>query len=94
MFDRGLAAMGGMKRFVSKGQTVVVKPNMAWDVRPELGANTNPALIERIVRRCIEAGASKVYVFDHTCDLWKRSYITSGIEAKVIEHQKTELFFL
>jgi len=29
MFDRGLAAMGGMKRFVSKGQTVVVKPNMA-----------------------------------------------------------------
>jgi len=80
MFDRGLAAMGGMKRFVSKGQTVVVKPNMAWDVRPELGANTNPALVERIVRRCIEAGASKVYVFDHTCDLWKRSYITSGIE--------------
>jgi len=49
-------------------------------VRPELGANTNPALVERIVRRCIEAGASKVYVFDHTCDLWKRSYITSGIE--------------
>ena len=80
MFDRGLAAMGGMKRFVSKGQTVVVKPNMAWDVRPELGANTNPALVERIVRRCIEAGASKVYVFDHTCDLWKRSYVTSGIE--------------
>ncbi len=80
MFDRGLAAMGGMKRFVSKGQTVVVKPNMAWDVRPELGANTNPALVESIVRRCIEAGASKVYVFDHTCDLWKRSYITSGIE--------------
>lgn len=80
MFDRGIAAMGGMKRFVSKGQTVVVKPNMAWDVRPELGANTNPALVERIVRRCIEAGASKVYVFDHTCDLWKRSYVTSGIE--------------
>jgi len=69
-----------VKRFVSKGQTVVVKPNMAWDVRPELGANTNPALVERIVRRCIEAGASKVYVFDHTCDLWKRSYVTSGIE--------------
>lgn len=80
MFDRGIASMGGMKRFVSKGQTVVVKPNMAWDVRPELGANTNPGLVGRIVRRCIEAGASKVYVFDHTCDLWKRSYVTSGIE--------------
>ena len=80
MFDRGIAAMGGMKRFVSKGQAVVVKPNIAWDVRPELGANTNPVLVERIVRRCFEAGASKVFVFDHTCDLWKKTYMSSGIQ--------------
>jgi uncharacterized protein (DUF362 family) len=80
MFDRGIAAMGGMKRFVSKGQVVVVKPNIAWDVRPELGANTNPVLVERIVRRCFEAGASKVFVFDHTCDLWKKTYMSSGIQ--------------
>ena len=80
MFDRGIAAMGGIGRFVSKGQTVVVKPNIAWDVEEGLGANTNPALVARIVKRCLEAGASKVYVFDHTCDLWKRSYARSGIE--------------
>ncbi len=80
MFDRGIAALGGMGRFVSKGQTVLVKPNIAWDVRPELGANTNPALVERIVKRCFEAGASKVFVFDHTCDLWKKTYLSSGIQ--------------
>lgn len=99
MFDRGLAALGGIGRFVSKGQTVVVKPNIAWDVEEELGANTNPALVARIVRRCLEAGASKVLVFDHTCDLWKRSYAKSGIEeaatragAKVVPADQAEAY--
>ncbi len=83
MFDRGIAALGGMERFVKKGQTVAIKPNMSWDVPPELAANTNPELVERIVARCLEAGASKVYAFDHTCDLWRNCYVNSGIEAAV-----------
>jgi uncharacterized protein (DUF362 family) len=83
MFDRGVAALGGLERFVKKGQTVVLKPNMSWDVPPELAANTNPELVERIVKRCLEAGASKVYAFDHTCDLWRNCYVNSGIESAV-----------
>jgi len=35
-------ALGGIKRFVSRGDIVVVKPNMAWDRLPEQAANTNP----------------------------------------------------
>ena len=42
MFERGIAEMGGMKRFVKKGQTVVVKPNIGWDRPPDFGSNTNP----------------------------------------------------
>ncbi len=80
MFDKGIAALGGMKKFVSKGQTVVVKPNIGWDRTPEMGANTNPELVGRIVEHCLEAGASRVYVFDHTCDEWRACYRNSGIE--------------
>jgi len=80
MFDKGMAALGGMKQFVSKGQTVVVKPNIGWDRTPEMGANTNPQLVGRIVEHCLEAGASRVYVFDHTCDEWRACYRNSGIE--------------
>jgi len=80
MFDKGIAALGGMKQFVSKGQTVVVKPNIGWDRTPEMGANTNPELVGRIVEHCLEAGASRVYVFDHTCDEWRACYRNSGIE--------------
>ena len=80
MFDRSMEAMGGMRNFVKPGQTVVVKPNIGWDVIPERAANTNPALVKRIIEHCFEAGAKKVYVFDHTCDDWKKCYKNSGIE--------------
>jgi uncharacterized protein (DUF362 family) len=53
---------------------------MGWDVIPEKAANTNPLLIKRIVQHCFDAGAKKVYVFDHTCDEWRKCYKNSGIE--------------
>ncbi len=83
MFDKAIAEFGGMRNFVKKGQTVVVKPNIGWDVVPEKGANTNPKLVSRIIKRCFDAGAKDVYVFDHTCDNWNRCYSNSGIERAV-----------
>ncbi len=85
LFDRGIEALGGMGRFVKKGQTVVVKPNIGWNVGPERAANTNPRLVRRIIEHCLQAGAKQVYVFDHTCDAWRDSYRTSGIEQAVKE---------
>jgi uncharacterized protein (DUF362 family) len=85
MFDRGIEAMGGMGAFVKNGQKVVVKPNIGWDVLPERAGNTNPKLVARVIRHCLDAGAKEVYVFDHTCDNWQRCYKNSGIEAAVKE---------
>jgi uncharacterized protein (DUF362 family) len=83
MFDQAIDSIGGMKSFVKNGSTVVVKPNIGWDVIPERAANTNPLLVKRIVEHCFEAGAKEVYVFDHTCDDWNSCYATSGIERAV-----------
>jgi uncharacterized protein (DUF362 family) len=80
MFDLGIQELGGMGMFVQKGQKVLVKPNIGWDVIPELGANTNPALVKRIIEHCFKAGAKEVFVFDHTCDNWTNTYKNSGIE--------------
>lgn len=80
MFDLGIQEMGGIGNFVRKGQKVVVKPNIGWDVIPELAANTNPALVKRIVEHCFKAGAKEVYVFDHTIDNGVNCYRNSGIE--------------
>lgn len=81
MFRKGIAELGGMSKFVKKGQKVVVKPNIGWDKTPELAGNTNPQLVAEIVKQCLAAGAKEVYVLDHTCDEWKKCYTNSGIEA-------------
>ncbi len=85
MFDKGIAELGGMQAFVKPGQTVVVKPNIGWDQPVEIGANTNPALVKRVIEHCFTAGAKEVFVFDNTCDKWTSCYKNSGIEDVVKE---------
>ncbi len=80
MFDRAIQSMGGMEKYVKKGQKVVIKPNIGWDAVPERASNTNPQLVGRIVEHCLAAGAKDVYVFDHTINEWRRCYQNSGIE--------------
>lgn len=81
MFNKAIKAMGGMSRFVKKGDKVVIKPNIGWDAVPEKAADTNPDLIGAMVEACFNAGAKEVSVFDHTCDSsWNKCYENSGIE--------------
>lgn len=79
--DRAMRELGGMGAFVRKGQTVLIKPNIGWAQGPEVAANTNPELVKRLVEHCLEAGASKVWVFDHSCDHGPSSYKASQIES-------------
>ena len=83
MFQKAITELGGMSKFVKKGQKVVIKPNIGWDKSPEMGANTNPILIAEMIRQSLEAGAAEVVVFDHTCDEWRACYKNSGIEDAV-----------
>lgn len=80
MFRKAIVEMGGMKKFISPGDKVVVKPNIGWDQPIEMAANTNPKLISEIIKQCFDAGAKEVTVFDHTCDDWRKCYANSGIE--------------
>jgi uncharacterized protein (DUF362 family) len=73
-------AMGGMKAFITKGDVVVIKPNIGWDRTPEQAADTNPAVVATLILMCLEAGAKKVKVFDRTCNDPRRCYVQSGIE--------------
>jgi len=83
MLAKGMKALGGISKFVRKGQKILVKPNIGWDVSPERAGDTNPKLVTAVIRQCLDAGASEVFVFDHTCDNWQRCYKNSGIESAV-----------
>ena len=43
MLDKAIAELGGMGAFVKKGQSVVVKPNIGWDVPPALATHGSRA---------------------------------------------------
>lgn len=85
MLEKALEELGGIGKFIKKGQKVVIKPNIGWDRKPELAANTNPDLVKALVKKCLEAGAEKVTVFDQTCDNWQKCYENSGIAAAAKE---------
>jgi uncharacterized protein (DUF362 family) len=71
--------LGGMQRFVSRGEIVLVKPNIGWDRTPEQAANTNPDVVAEIVRQSLDAGAKRVIVTDVSCNDPRRCFERSGI---------------
>ena len=77
--NAALDGIGGIRRFVQSGETVVVKPNVGWDRTPAQGANTHPALVSETVRLCLSAGAGRVIVTDVSCNDPRRSFLRSGI---------------
>jgi len=74
-----LSMLGGIKRFVSKGDKVLIKPNIGWDRTPEQGACTNPEVVSSLVDLCLGAGAKEVKVMDNPCNPARRTYVRSGI---------------
>jgi uncharacterized protein (DUF362 family) len=82
LLQTAMKELGGMSKFISKGDVVVIKPNIGWAKTPEFAATTNPDLIAEIVKQCKDAGAKEVKVFDNTCNPWQRCYNLSGIEEK------------
>ncbi len=63
---KALQVMGGIARFVKRGQRVVLKPNMSFPRPPEAGCNTHPLVVTTVARACLEAGAQQVLVLDYT----------------------------
>ncbi len=80
---RAVTAAGGIGAFVSRGDVVVLKPNIGWDRKPEQAADTNPELVVAVAELCLSAGAKSVKVFDRTCNEPRRCYVNSGIQDAV-----------
>jgi uncharacterized protein (DUF362 family) len=81
LVQRALQDLGGIRRFVSRQDVVVLKPNIAWDRTPEQAANTIPEVVAEVVRQCWQAGAKRVIVTDVSCNEPRRCFQRSGIQA-------------
>lgn len=79
---RAIDALGGIRKFVSRQDIVVIKPNIGWDRMPIHAANTNPDVVGAVIQLCFEAGAKKVVVADGSCNDPQRCFQRSGIWRK------------
>ncbi len=91
--EASIRDLGGMGRFVDRGDTVFVKPNIGWDKMPAQAACTNPDVVATLVRLCFDAGAGKVKVSDYPCNDQRRTFLRSGIQAAA-EAEGADVFFM
>jgi len=78
MVKRAIDGLGGISKFVKRGNSVCIKPNIAWARTPAQAANTNPEVLAAVIKLCKQAGASKITVVDHTCDPSSVAFSMSG----------------
>ena len=74
-------AAGGVRQFVSKGDVVVIKPNISWARPPHLAATTNPEVMQAVIELCQDAGAKKVRIADNTIETAKFCFSVTGVAA-------------
>jgi uncharacterized protein (DUF362 family) len=77
---KAIETLGGMGKFISRQDIVMVKPNIGWNRTVEQAANNNPEIIKAIIEMVLNAGAKKVMVMDHSCHKPEDTYKRSGIE--------------
>jgi uncharacterized protein (DUF362 family) len=88
-----IALLGGMERFVKKGGTVVVKPNVLTGRPPEYATTTSPELMTAVIKTCWEAGAKEVVVFDNPTSNHRAAFETAGL-AQAISAADGKLIYL
>jgi uncharacterized protein (DUF362 family) len=91
LLQAALEPLGGMGRFVKKGQRVVIKANIAWARTPDQACTNNPELLSALIKTCYQAGAKRVAVWDHTCDNYQFCFARSGLK-KVSQDAGADIF--
>jgi len=74
-----LGAMGGIGRFVKKGDIVMIKPNVAFDRPPALAATTHPDALRAVAKLVMEAGAAKIIIADNPINSPTGCFLKSGL---------------
>ena len=80
MVEAALSALGGMEQFIEPGDVVLIKPNVAFDRPPSLGATTRPETLEAVAVLCRRAGARKVVIADNPINHPEGCFFKSGLQ--------------
>ncbi len=89
-----LDLIGGISNYISEGDRVCIKPNLSFSSNVECGATTSAGVVKQVVEQCLEAGAARVIIVDHTIADAKLCSEKSGVEAAIVDPKKVSLVML
>lgn len=78
-----LDAIGGIGRFIAKGDNVLIKVNCAFARPSWVAATTSPEVTSEIVTLCYQAGASEVRIADNPISDPKSCFDRSGLSEAI-----------
>ena len=81
--NKGLAALGGMSKFVTAGSSVGLLINApSWWTRP--GSHTHPDITLAVILAALESGAKEIqYLIDPLADYWKRAPLAAKYDKEI-----------
>ena len=79
MVQSAVDAIGGIGRFISSGDVVLIKPNVAFERPAALGATSNPEVLKALIRLCKQGGAKEVRVADNPIESAESCFAKTGI---------------
>jgi uncharacterized protein (DUF362 family) len=85
MMRAAVAAIGGIERFISRGDVVVIKPNVAFERPAALGATTNPEVLVALIELVRQAGAAEIRVADNPIESPESCFVRSGIRGATLQ---------
>jgi uncharacterized protein (DUF362 family) len=83
MVAAALTALGGIKRFVKKGDYVVIKPNAAFANPPAWGSTTHPDTVVAIAKACLDAKAKQVLILEYPQAKGEKCLERCGLKAAI-----------
>jgi uncharacterized protein (DUF362 family) len=84
MVRAAVDAIGGIGRFVQRGDVVVIKPNVAFERPAVLGATTHPEVLTAIIHLVREAGAAEIRVADNPIESPQSCFVRTGIQQAAV----------
>ena len=89
LVSTAIGLLGGIDNFVKSGDVVCIKPNLSFASNTDCGATTSPEMVEQMIRLCLDAGASRIFVVDHTIQDPTLCVERSRIEEAIIDKKAT-----
>ena len=85
MLRAAVDAIGGIDRFVQRGDVVVIKPNVAFERAAILGATTNPEVLRALIRLVREREPAEIRVADNPIESPESCFVRTGIRQAAVD---------